>query len=82
MWFESIFFWFLAVFYERTRRARLRARAAPEGELSVPYGAGKLRGIVFAAEPRGGEAKRLTYPKVWCLLDKVRTYYEQNPDAG
>ena len=36
----------------------------------------------LAAEPQSGEAETLTYPKVWCLLDKVRTYYEQNPDVG
>jgi len=28
-----------------------------------------------------GEAETLTYPKVWCLLDDVRTFFEQNPDA-
>ena len=28
-----------------------------------------------------GEAKNEANRLWWCLLDKVRTYYEQNPDA-
>jgi len=35
----------------------------------------------LAAEPRSGEAETLAYPKWWCLLEKVRTFYRQNPDA-
>ena len=35
----------------------------------------------LAAEPRSGEAETLTYPKWRCLLDEVRTFFEQNPFA-
>ena len=50
---NDIFSGSLAVFKERGEPAC--GRAAPEGEPSVPYGAGKLRGLVFAAE--GGEIR-------------------------
>jgi len=38
----------------------------------------------LAAEPRAagaGEAKTGAYTDMWSLLEKVRTYYEQNPDS-
>ena len=39
----------------------------------------------LAADPaprrEAGEAETLAYPKVWCLLKKVRTYYKENPAA-
>jgi len=33
----------------------------------------------LAAEPRSGEAETLTYPKVWSILEKVRTHFQENP---
>jgi len=46
----------------------------------------KFRFVYFLpAEARAegeGEAKNEINRLWWCLLDKVRTYYEQNPDAG
>ena len=39
----------------------------------------------FSAEPRSGEAENGTekreYSIVLSLLDKIRTYFKQNPDA-
>jgi hypothetical protein len=46
MWFEMIFSGSLAVF-NKERGEPACGRATPEGEPSVPYGAGKIRMALF-----------------------------------
>jgi len=33
------------------------------------------------AEARGEAPSEATWKTLWCLLDEIRTFFEQNPDA-